>query len=165
MNASTTTRNPDIAQEVSGRSVQESGRSPRSSVPFIAIAAIVLGFIVYWPVGLALLFLTIWRDRIFAYPPIRKAIDGDLPRPAKFSSSVRSAFGKRPDNSALAEYLEREQNRLKAEQQKLDELVQAFEAFKQAEREASDRRDFDEFLRAREAVDNDASTREGPAGR
>ena len=58
---------------------------------------------------------------------------------------------RRPSNEALAEYLAREQQRLREEQQKLDELLQAFEAFKAAERKESDQRDFENFLRSREA--------------
>jgi hypothetical protein len=57
---------------------------------------------------------------------------------------------RRPSNEALAEYLAREQQRLREEQQKLDDLVKAFEAFKEAERKANDQRDFENFLRSRE---------------
>ena len=43
-----------------------------------------------------------------------------------------------------------QQNVQGEEQQKLDDLVNAFEAFKEAERKASDQRDFENFLRTRE---------------
>ena len=46
--------------------------------------------------------------------------------------------------------LAREQQRLRDEQQKLDDLVKAFEAFKEAERKTNDQRDFENFLRSRE---------------
>ena len=59
-------------------------------------------------------------------------------------------MARRPSNAALAEYLAREQRRLRDEQQKLDELVRAFEAFKEAERQANDQRDFENFLRQRQ---------------
>lgn len=60
-------------------------------------------------------------------------------------------FGRRQSgNEALAEYLAGEQQRLREEQQTLDELVKAFEAFKDAERKANDQRDFENFLRSRE---------------
>jgi len=113
------------------------------SIGGLYIAAIVAGFIIFWPVGLALLAWAIWRDQIKALPLVQRLREGDLPKPPGFAGFT----GRRPSNSALAEYLAREQERLKAEQEKLDELVRAFEAFKQAEREAADRRDFESFLR------------------
>ncbi|MEZ5660288.1 MAG: DUF2852 domain-containing protein [Burkholderiaceae bacterium] len=114
------------------------------SIGGLYIAAIVAGFIIFWPIGLALLAWAIWRDQIKALPFVQKLRDGDLPKPQGFAGFTSA---RRPSNSALAEYLAREQERLKAEQAKLDELVRAFEAFKQAEREAADRRDFESFLR------------------
>ena len=85
------------------------------------IAAIVAGFIIFWPIGLALLGWTLWGREI-----------------------------RQPDNTALAAYLAREQERLQAEQDKLRELVQAFDAFKQAERRTADQRAFDAFLQQRD---------------
>ncbi len=134
------------ASNTTHRSQRRCGRSV--SGPYIA--AIVAGFIIWWPVGLALLGWALWRDQIKANPVVQKFMQGSMPKPPSMPS-MSGFLGRRPSNSALAEYLEQEQARLKAEQQKLDELVQAFEAFKSAERKAADQRDFDEFLRHREA--------------
>ena len=116
-----------------------------SSVGGWYIAAIVAGFIVFWPIGLALLVWAIWRDQIKEWPIYQKLRGTRMPQAPSFTGFARP----RPSNSALAEYLEREQQRLKAEQQKLDELVKAFEAFKDAEHKARDQRDFEEFLQSR----------------
>ncbi|MGE0799052.1 MAG: DUF2852 domain-containing protein [Lautropia sp.] len=111
------------------------------------IAAIVVAFILFWPLGVAMLAWALWHRQIRASSLWQKLSGVRAPRAADFDSFVR----RRPSNEALAEYLAREQQRLREEQQKLDELVQAFEAFKAAERKASDQRDFENFLRQREA--------------
>ena len=110
------------------------------------IAATVAAFVLFWPLGLAMLAWALWHRQIRASswwqglrgvrPPTMNDLGGFVRR--------------RPSNEALAEYLAREQQRLREEQQKLDELVRAFEAFKAAERKASDQRDFENFLRSRE---------------
>ncbi len=129
-------------------------RRSRSSISGPFIAAIVVGFVLFWPVGLALLVWALWGEQIKAFPPVQKLLQGNLPsKPAM--PSMSGFMGRRPSNSALAAYLEQEQARLKAEQHKLDELVKAFEAFKAAERQDADRRDFEEFLRHREATGAD----------
>jgi len=57
---------------------------------------------------------------------------------------------RRPSNSALAAYLEGEQERIQQEKAKLEDLVRAFEAFKQSERQSADKKDFEAFLRQRD---------------
>lgn len=118
------------------------------------IAATVVAFVFFWPVGLAMLAWAFWHREI-RRSSIWQTLRGTrVPRP-DFASFV----ARKPDNAALAEYLSREQDRLREEQRKLDELVKAFEAFKEAERQASDRRDFENFLRQRGTAEGD---RQGP---
>lgn len=140
----------------------------RSSVGGLFIAAIVAGFIVFWPIGLALLGWALWRDQIMQWKIVRRFMDGDLPAmPAMPKGMNARAFSglmaRKPANSALAEYLSGEQERLHAEQQKLDELVKAFEAFKSAEQQSRDRQDFEAFLRQRETGSEQAPGAAGTA--
>ncbi len=115
----------------------------------LRIAAIVVGFVVFWPIGLALLVWTLWRDQIRQSGVYRK-ITG-CRREHGNGQMRRSAFrARRPSNSALAAYLETEQQRLQAEQEKLAELVKAFEAFKEAESRSADKSDFEAFLKQRD---------------
>lgn len=122
----------------------------------VYIGATVVAFILFWPAGVALLAWALWRDQIKAWPWFRKTAEIAKAPPRGFGSSGFSAGAfasmrsKKPDNTVLAEYLERERQRLRAEQVKLDELVSAFEGFKEAERRSKDERDFEEFLRQRE---------------
>ena len=110
------------------------------------IAATVVAFLVFWPVGLVMLAWALWHRQIRAsswWQSLRGV------RPPTIDD-IGAFARRRPSNEALAEYLAREQQRLREEQQKLDDLVKAFEAFKEAERKASDQRDFENFLRSRE---------------
>ena len=91
------------------------------------IAAMILGFIFFWPVGLALLFYMIWSKRM---------------------SCKRSKFRKHTfamgstGNSAFDAYRDETLKRLEEEQT-------AFQGFMQKLREAKDKTDFDRFMSER----------------
>ena len=90
------------------------------------IAAMILGFIVFWPIGLALLAYLIWSKRMF---------NGSC---AQRRTSVRAAF-KSSGNAAFDAYKNDTLRRLEEEQD-------AFEAFLQRLREAKDKAEFDQFM-------------------
>lgn len=137
------------AQDTNSNSRRNRRERSSRSVSGIYIAAMVVGFVFFWPIGLAMLAWALWRDQIKANPMVQKFMQGSMPTPPSMPN-LGGLMGRKSSNTALAEYLEQEQSRLKAEQHKLDELVKAFEAFKQAERQTADQRDFEEFLRRRE---------------
>jgi len=110
------------------------------------IAATVVAFLVFWPIGLLMLAWALWHRQIRASSWWQSLRGVRAPTMDDFGAFAR----RRPSNEALAEYLAREQQRLREEQQKLDDLVKAFEAFKEAERKSNDQRDFENFLRSRE---------------
>lgn len=114
------------------------------------IAATIGAFIVFWPLGLAMLVWAFWHREIRASSLWQKLRGTQVPMP-RTRTDFAHFMSRKPDNAALAEYLGREQERLREEQRKLDDLVKAFEAFKEAERQASDRRDFENFLKQRES--------------
>ncbi len=108
------------------------------------IAAMVLGFIFFWPIGLALLAYMIWSKRMF-------------------NSSCKSMtrtharhMGKSSGNSAFDAYKAETLRRLEEEQDN-------FEAFLKRLREAKDKAEFDQFMddRAQKMTDTDDET--GPA--
>ncbi len=104
------------------------------------IAAMVLGFIFFWPVGLALLAYMIWSKRMFSKSCSRR----------KSWHSHMSAM-KPSGNSAFDAYKADTLARLEREQQD-------FEAFLRRLREAKDKAEFDQFMdeRARENHEEDA---------
>jgi len=88
------------------------------------IAAMVAGFIIFWPIGLALLIYMLWSKRMGACSksmrtaPMRKASTG---------------------NSAFDAYRDETLRRLEEEQR-------SFEAFLERLREAKDKAEFDQFM-------------------
>lgn len=90
------------------------------------IAAFVLGFIFFWPIGLAILGYTIWSGRMGCWKHIRK--------------SARRAGP--TGNSAFDDYREETLRRLQEEQSE-------FEGFMERLRRAKDKAEFDQFMRDR----------------
>ena len=99
------------------------------------IAAMILGFIVFWPIGLGLLAYMIWSKRLGGGCARRTRMTG-------FRSSGNSAF-----DAYKAETLRR-----------LQDEQEAFEAFLKRLREAKDKTEFDQFMderaRAARSADN-----------
>ena len=101
------------------------------------IAAMVLGFIFFWPVGLALLAYMIWSKRMFS-KSCRNRSSMTRQGLSMMTSSGNMAF-----DNYKAETLRR-----------LEEEQHSFEAFLQRLREAKDKAEFDDFMadRARAAA-------------
>lgn len=94
------------------------------------IMAMVAGFILFWPVGLALLFYMIWSNRMSCMS--RKSRYER--RPAAFAETGNNAF-----DSYRAETLKR-----------LEEEHEAFLSFLEELRAARDRAEFDQFMERRD---------------
>ena len=139
------------------------------------IAAMVLGFIVFWPIGLAILFAKLWQKK--------SAYSGDIPAflEAKFREKwgehwqskwdkwetkmgrhwgcgARADFGGRAwdfrssrssGNLAFDEWRETELARLEEERQKLLAAEREFAEYMENLRRAKDREEFDRFMAAR----------------
>ncbi|PWG18237.1 DUF2852 domain-containing protein [Salibaculum griseiflavum] len=95
------------------------------------IAAMVLGFIFVWPVGLAILAYMIWSKRMFS---------GNCA--AKRTRHSYRAATKSSGNTAFDAYKQDTLRRLEEEQQQ-------FEDFLQRLREAKDKAEFDQFMEDR----------------
>jgi hypothetical protein len=94
------------------------------------IAAMVLGFILFWPIGLALLAYMIWSKRMFNGSCASKR----TAHTHSFRSSGNTAF-----DAYKADTLRR-----------LEEEQDAFEAFLQRLRDAKDKAEFDQFMEDRD---------------
>ena len=102
------------------------------------IAAMVLGFIFFWPVGLALLFYMIWSNRMFS-KSCRKSMKSHSFSPMKSSG-----------NAAFDAYKAETLRRLQDEQEN-------FEAFLARLREAKDKAEFDQFMNERATRKDDGA--------
>lgn len=105
------------------------------------IAAMVLGFVFFWPVGLALLFYMIWSKNMFRKSCSRSSRSYEMRR------SGHAAM-KTSGNTAFDAYKTETLRRLEEEQEQ-------FESFLERLREAKDKAEFDQFMdeRARKTRD------------
>lgn len=94
------------------------------------IVAMILGFILFWPIGLALLAYLIWSKRMFNGSCSHR-------RHARHHAAFRSS-----GNTAFDAYKADTLRRLEEEQE-------AFEAFLQRLRDAKDKAEFDQFMEDR----------------
>ncbi|MGR3711708.1 MAG: DUF2852 domain-containing protein [Shimia sp.] len=92
------------------------------------IAAMVLGFVFFWPVGLALLFYMIWSKDMF-----KKSRHQGCGRSRRMHTMTSSG------NSAFDSYRDETLRRLEDEQRN-------FEDFLQRLRDAKDKAEFDDFM-------------------
>ena len=115
------------------------------------IAEVVLGFILFWPVGLALLAYMIWSRRMFSRKSsCARGRHGSWGRHhTTMSGSGNTAF-----DAYKADMLRR-----------LEDEQQAFEAFLQRLRDSKDKSEFDQFMddRARNAQTPAQSPAHSPA--
>lgn len=134
----------------------------------IELVAMVLGFIVFWPIGLAIIAWKIWQRRT-GYP-------GDLATftQEKVDDMRNRAFGSGParrwgftgagpgydppprrgdtGNRAFDDWKNAELERLEEERRKLDEAQKEFADYLAHLRQARDREEFDRFRRERDAA-------------
>ncbi len=107
------------------------------------VVLMIVGFAVFWPLGLAMLAWIIWGDEIG-----RKTQDFK----GQFRAFSDKAAGFRPGvfrdtgNVAFDEYRAREMARLDEERRKLDEMREEFDEYARELRRAKDQEEFDRFM-------------------
>jgi hypothetical protein len=125
---------------------------------FVELLAMVLGFIVFWPIGLAILAFKIWQ-RKSGYPGDLTTAAQDKWREARSAfqggnwsgpwSGPRSFGGRSTGNMAFDEWRAAEITRLEEERRKLEEAHREFAAFVENIRRAKDREEFERFMNER----------------
>ena len=122
----------------------------------LTVALMVLGFVVYWPLGLAMLAYIIWGDRLDGFKhDVNKATD------EMFAGCRRKMCHSyaRTGNIAFDDWREAELERLAAERRKLDEARAEFEEYVRELRRAKDQDEFDRFMnKLRTARDRSADS-------
>lgn len=110
----------------------------------VTIAMMIIGFMIYWPLGLAMIAYIIWGDRL-------EGMKDDLNRATdKVSETFKqSTHTSRTGNVAFDEWREVELARLEEERQKLNESVREFEEYQRELRRAKDAEEFEAFMKSR----------------
>jgi hypothetical protein len=124
------------------------------------IALMILGFVVFWPLGLAMLAYILFGDRLRGFKrDINEATDG------MFAGCRRGPRGRHrshftSDNVVFDDWRKAELDRLEQERRKLDEMRAEFDTYVRELRRAKDQDEFDRFMRERNNVKRDDN---GPA--
>ncbi len=128
----------------------------------ITITLMVLGFVIFWPFGLAVLAYILWGDR---WHGVQNGIDRMTDKIARKNKGCgrRHYRAQRTDNVAFEDWREEELERMKEERRKLDETIAEFETYKEEKRRAKDTEEFDDFMTERKRKPAPRSKRSGPA--
>jgi hypothetical protein len=118
------------------------------------IALMVGGFMVYWPLGLAVLAYILWGERLEAFrTDVNRSTDrffGGVRRAGwgRGRGAAASVFD-RTGNVAFDDWREAELKRLDEERRRLDESRAEFERYARELRRAKDQEEFDRFMASR----------------
>jgi hypothetical protein len=113
----------------------------------LTIALMVGGFILFWPLGLAMLAYILWGEKFGG--SAEKAQNYWNKGRAWCSSSskhYRHNAMHSSGNAAFDDYREEQLRRLEEERRRLDEEVEAFHEYMDNLRKAKDREEFDRFM-------------------
>jgi len=115
----------------------------------VTIVLMILGFILFWPLGLAMLAYILWGERFGgsvekaeAWVKSKKAWGRNC---HQYNRGHRHSSG----NAAFDDYREEQLKRLNEERQRLDAEVSEFHDYMQNLHKARDREEFDSFIRSR----------------
>jgi hypothetical protein len=116
------------------------------------IALMVLGFIVFWPLGLAMLAYILFGDRLHAFKrEANEKMDGFYKscRRGGWHGRERGWHHRDTGNVAFDDWRKAELERIEEERRKLDAMREEFDNYLRELRRAKDQEEFDRFMRDR----------------
>ncbi len=120
----------------------------------VTIAMMIIGFMIFWPLGLAMLAYIIFGDRLDQF---KETVNETTDRASEMFSKGRhfAHQHQRTGNVAFDDWREAELKRLHEERMKLDNMRAEFDDYARELRRAKDEEEFNSFMahRAKE-VDN-----------
>lgn len=121
----------------------------------LTIALMVLGFIVFWPLGIAVLAYILWGEYFGGSREKAESWIANQKHGFKSRGCGPRAHRSSTGNAAFDEYRDEQLKRLDEERRRLEEERQAFEEHLANLHKARDREEFDRFMRDRNAPRND----------
>ena len=116
------------------------------------IAMMVLGFVVFWPLGLAMLAYILFGERLSAFKrDANEAVDRGLGRCGRRARGHRFDHYNQSGNVAFDDWRRSELERIENERRKLDEARAEFDDYLRELRRAKDEEEFSKFMRDRKA--------------
>lgn len=118
------------------------------------VVLMVLGFMVFWPLGLAMLAYILFGERFKAFKR-----DANETADSMFAKCRSGGFRGRSHsttgNVAFDDWRRAELDRIEAERRKLDEMRAEFDGYMRELRRAKDQEEFDRFMRDRDNAKRD----------
>ena len=108
------------------------------------VVLMIIGFAMFWPLGLAMLAWIIWGDEIGQKV---EELKGQFRSFSDRAPSFRAGPFRDTGNVAFDEYREQELKRLEEERRKLDAMRAEFDGFLKELRRVKDQEEFDRFMR------------------
>ncbi|MEM1287271.1 MAG: DUF2852 domain-containing protein [Pseudomonadota bacterium] len=124
------------------------------------IGLMVLGFMIAWPLGLAMLAYIIWGDRLDDVKHEMRRGFGRFKREMDMNGFSNQ---RETGNVAFDEFRKSEIQRLEEERRKLDAMVEEFDEHLRNLRRAKDQEEFDAFMRSRHNHNGEHPTGDAPA--
>jgi hypothetical protein len=131
------------------------------------IVAMVLGFIVFWPIGLAILGFKLWQRKA-GYPGDLQTVAQEKWREARGAmwggqwNGRHSFYAPSSGNAAFDDWKAAEIARLEEERRKLQDAHREFSAFVDNIRKAKDREEFERFMNERRNRPAEGAPGQGP---
>jgi hypothetical protein len=119
------------------------------------VVLMVAGFVIFWPLGLAMLAYILWG------PQIRDGFEEMRRQFHRQTAHGRGCHYRETGNIAFDDYRKRELERLEEERRRLDRERAEFEEFVRNLRRAKDQEEFDRFMAERDRSQNGRPT--GPS--
>jgi hypothetical protein len=123
----------------------------------LTIALMVLGFVVWWPLGLAVIAYIIWGEKFGGSSEKAEAWMNKSKSWCR-DQNFGSGFGRGPSawrqssgNAAFDDYRADQLRRLEEERRRLDEEIHEFHEYMRNLRAARDREEFDRFMNDRKS--------------
>lgn len=131
---------------------------------FLTIALMVLGFVIFWPLGLAMLAYILWGEKFGGSADKAEAWVHSKKQWARSCRSERHrgrGYRSTSGNAAFDEYRAEQLKRLEEERRRLDEEVGQFHEYMRNLHMARDREEFDRFMKDRKFADKNEGTSKG----
>lgn len=113
------------------------------------IALMVLGFVVFWPLGLAMLAYILFGEKLKTFKKDANGTVDSMCSAFKRGNRANWTQPHRTGNVAFDDWREAELARLDEERRKLDEMREEFDSYVRELRRAKDQDEFDRFMRDR----------------
>lgn len=114
------------------------------------IAAMVVGFVLFWPIGLVLLYWNITGRDVRDFPAAVRGVWSKATR-------RRSSASADDDNVVFKEYQQTQYDRIRDIKAEIDERARRFKAFRDDAKRRKDEEEFNRFMANSPLADNPAS--------